>query len=414
MDKSLRNRHLRSYGRNQPLVLIATGKQSEGYEGLAEELVQVILEEARQRGWRLLDLNLTGGSLSGETAVAGALVTLLPTDPMAHSLRKMGYPLVRLGRLPHPDDAQMPAVLPDYEELGRRAGAYFAQRGFGHLGLVGHVGMEMMQLIGNGLDERAGELGYSVHRHAFDNPGPPRPDKEPEAGRYDRRTRELTAWLDTLPKPVGLVACNDWVAGMINIMCQRTGLALPEEVALLSLGNRHGACELAPVPISEIELPRRELGRTAMRLLGELIAGRQIPPRTLVPPGGVITRRSTDILAVDDPTVARTIRFMWDHLDEALSVDDVAAAMKTPRYKLERLFRRYLKRGVNAELRRARLERCRELLRTTDLTVDELAPLVGYGSAKRLHGVFRKQFDQTPRQYRLAERHREAEGQDRR
>jgi len=102
--------------------------------------------------------------------------------------------------------------------------------------------------------------------------------------------------------------------------------------------------------------------------------------------------------------VARAIRFIWDRLDQEVSVDDVAEAMRLPRYKLERLFREHYDRGVHAELRRVRLERFAELLRTTDLPVRELAPRVGFKSPKFLHDSFCKQYGTTPRRYRLKAR----------
>lgn len=394
-----------------PLILVATRRIDSRREDLEDDLVDALLAEAGARGWRLLDLNLTEGSLSGERAPAGAMVTMLPDDPEAEALRRLGIPMVRLGRLPHPADATMPAVLPDLAEAGRMAAEYFARRGFKHVGLVGHRDMMMVPLIDEGFGEKAEASGCTVHRHMFESDVVSGGGRQATASRYDRRARKLTEWLATVPKPVGLFACQSAIAGMVNIMCRRAGLAVPEDVALLATASRRAACEMGPVPISSVEVSRPDLGRAAMRLLDDLIHHRPIPPRTLIPPRRIVTRRSTEILAVGHPLVARAIRFMWDHLHEPLSVGDVAIAMRTPRYKLERLFRRHLDRGVNAELRRARLQRFCDLLRGTDLTVDELTRQVGYRSAKRLHVAFRETFGLTPRQYRLQYREADAEAE---
>jgi LacI family transcriptional regulator len=392
----------------KPLVVIATRRMERSHEQLEDELVGVLLAEAGKRGWELLDLSMTEGSLSGEQTPIGALVTALPDEPMVRMLRELGCPIVRLARLPHPQDESVPAVLPDYAAAGRMAADYFAQRGFREMAMVGHKKMQMMELVGEGFGKRAEALGCRYHLHQFTNVElPPDADDLP-ASRYDGRAQTVTKWLATLPKPIGLLACSDGLAGTVNIMCQRAGLAVPEDVALLSLGNRRAACELGPVPISAIDIGRQATARVAMEVLEDQINNAHTaPPRTLVPPAGIITRRSTDILAVADPTVARAIRFIWDHLDIKISVNDVAAAVNTPRYKLERLFRAHYKRGINAELRHARLERFSELLRMTDQTVDELAPQVGYLSSKRLHSVFRKAYGMTPRRYRLAARQKD-------
>jgi LacI family transcriptional regulator len=391
----------------RPLVLIATRRNTGRDERLSDQMVQTLLDEADQRGWRLLDLNMTEGSLSGEQAPAGALVTLLPTDEMAQKLMALGCPIVRLARHKHPDDESMPAVLPDYEAAGRMAADYFAERGFRDLALVGHAQMASRHLIEYGLRTRGTELGCAFHEMYFDNLDIANvPGNRPE-DRYEMRTRKLGHWLNQLPKPLGLLACVDGIAGWVSIMCQRTGIAVPEDVAVLSIGNSTSECRLGPVPLSAIEFSQRDTGKAAVKLLADLINRKSAPAQTFVSPRAVITRRSTDILAVDDPTVARAIRYIWDHLDLRLNVSDVAKAVSTPRYKLERLFRKYLERGVGEELRRARLERFRHLLRTTDQTVDQLAPQVGYRSSKRLHSVFKNAFGQTPRRYRL-----EAQGAD--
>jgi len=385
----------------QPLILIATQQHFNQHQRLEDEVVDVLLDEATRRNWRLLDLSKTGGSISGEPDPAGALVTLLPTDDRAQWLRAIGCPTVRLGKLPHPQDELMPVAIPDHRGAARMAAAYFAQRGFTQLGLIGHKEAMATPMLDETLNEQAQPLGYAYQSRLFETGN----RKTPSAERYDRRARALTEWLDGLTKPVGLVAASSAIAVMVSVACRRAGLSVPEEVAILSIGDDRADCQLCPVPISAVQASRADVARASVQLLDDVMQGKPSPTEpVLVPPRGVITRRSTDILAVNDPTVARAIRYMWDHLDASVCVDDVANAMKTPRYKLERLFKKHLKRGVYSELRRARLERFSELLRTTDQTIDELAPQVGYQSSKRLHGVFREEFGMTPRKYRLANR----------
>lgn len=377
----------------QPLVVMEIGV-------ISNSMVAALLEEATRRGWRLLDLHLTDASMGDQTP-AGAIVSCVPTDPMAARFRAGGYPVVRLGRFEHPDDASMPVVLPDLREAGRMAADNLAERGFRDLALIGHKGMKVADLIYEGLKERAEALGCACHPYRFEDlPG------ISTAERYERRASEIGAILQSLPKPLGLVSPHMVVAAHVIDICRRVGLAVPEDVAVLAVPVEGILirCELAAVPISTVDIDEGDRVRTALRLLDDRIHGRAVPARTYVPPRGIVTRRSTEILAVDHPLVARSIRFLWDHLDENLSVDDVAREMKTPRYKLERLFRKHFKRGINAELRRKRLERFCELLRSSNRPVDQLAPLVGFNTAQYLHTVFCKTFGLTPRQYRLAGR----------
>jgi len=379
-----------------PLVLLATQTP----EDLTDRSYDVLVEQAQEHGWRLLDIGLTGESLAGEPTPAGALVTRLPDAPLVVRLRTMGCPVVRFGRREHPEDASVPVVLPDLTCAGRMAAEHFAERGYRDVALFGHASMEVVPLIEQGMRERAEALGCTYSRFLLDSmPDAPPADHE-SVPRHEQRKVELAAWLNTMPRPLGLLACTDFLAGMISVICRQSALSVPEDAAVLSLGNSRRVCELASVPISAVDIGPTSQLRVAATLLAKLMAGEPIPPRTLVAPTRLITRRSTDILAVDHPLVARAVRFVWDHLHRDISVDDVAAGVGAPRHKLERLFRKHFARGIHAELRRVRLERFAELLRTTDRPLRELAPLVGFNSPKFLHDSFRKEYGTTPMRYR--------------
>ena len=91
---------------------------------------------------------------------------------------------------------------------------------------------------------------------------------------------------------------------------------------------------------------------------------------------------------------------MWDNLDWPISVDDVAYEVDMPRRSLDRAFQKCLSRGVNAELRRKRLERCAELLKTTDMTLGEIKKAIGIKSQPYLNRAFLETYGMTPRAYR--------------
>ena len=131
------------------------------------------------------------------------------------------------------------------------------------------------------------------------------------------------------------------------------------------------------------------------------MAGESIAETTVViPPKGIVTRESTDVLATSNPIVAQALRYMWDHLALNLSVDDIAKAVGVSRRKLERAFQQDLGRGVNQELLRRRLGRSCELLRTTRMPIAELAPVLGFGSKDYFQRAFRKTMGTSPGKWR--------------
>ena len=140
---------------------------------------------------------------------------------------------------------------------------------------------------------------------------------------------ELTAWIESLEKPLGLMAVNDARARHVLEACRAIGLRVPEDVAVLGVDNDELMCELTAPPLSSIEHGAGSLGYQAAALLDRLMAGKKARRlQTLVEPEGVVTRRSTDILAIADPEVAAAIAFIHRHSCEPIRVADVVDAVQ--------------------------------------------------------------------------------------
>ena len=119
-----------------------------------------------------------------------------------------------------------------------------------------------------------------------------------------------------------------------------------------------------------------------------------------IAPLGVTSRQSTDVLAIDDPTVVQALRFIEAHADQGIVVDDVLREVPISRRSLEIQFRNYLGRSPAEEIRRVRLEQGRELLGRPDLSVAEIATACGFTNATRFGVAFRKRYGKTPLAYR--------------
>lgn len=373
--------------RNRPVVLVLLDGWHPGWPD--------IVRLARERDWRLLDLRYTGGELTAEEQPQGAIVDCLPGDPLVRRLLKRGCPVVRLGSLPHPRDERVPAVMPDWDAAGRLAVAHFAERSFKHVGYVGFNPWSDKKVLYEGLRAGAEALGVQCHLFRFKSMG-----GHSAAELYRIRRPLMDDWLRGTPRPIGLLGFVDGMAATLCCMCRESGYMVPGEVAILGYGNVLPACEGTLPTLSSIEPDPHGMVEAAVRLLQQRMEGEPGPARVKVPPKGIVTRESTDMLAVADRHVAAALRFMWDHLDRDLGVADVAREAGVARRTLERGFRQALQRSVNEELRRKRLEQFRVLLRDTNLSVTDLACKVGFHSSQHLHRAFFKDFGKTPLQYR--------------
>jgi LacI family transcriptional regulator len=131
------------------------------------------------------------------------------------------------------------------------------------------------------------------------------------------------------------------------------------------------------------------------------MAGDKPPERPLLfPPVGIVTRRSSDVLAVEDPAVAAAVRFIRGHGHQPIQVRDVLGVVPVGRRSLERRFRKVFKRGLWEEIRRVHLERAKNLLAGTGLPMPAVAERAGFTSAKQLSVVFHQETGLTPTAYR--------------
>jgi LacI family transcriptional regulator len=218
---------------------------------------------------------------------------------------------------------------------------------------------------------------------------------------WPKMQQELLAWLESLPRPVGILACYDVRAQLVLDACRILGVVVPEEAAVIGVDNDEMLCELSNPPLSSIEQGARNLGFQAAAVLDQLMAGDKLPPaKTLVAPEGIVTRRSSDTWAIDDPDVLAAARFIREHACEGIQVGDVVHQVAVARSTLEASFKAHMNRTIHAEIQRVRIDRVRQLIATTDLPLKQIAIEAGFSYLQHMTTLFRQHVGQTPAQYR--------------
>ncbi|HUO09694.1 MAG TPA: DNA-binding transcriptional regulator [Phycisphaerae bacterium] len=214
---------------------------------------------------------------------------------------------------------------------------------------------------------------------------------------------ELARWIDTLPKPVGIFAWNDVEARELAIACKDASIPIPDQVAIIGVNNDELLCESAWPPLSSLSIDFVRVGYVAAQLLERLLAGENIPEeerKICVRPGGVIRRQSTDVLAVDDPDIARAVAIIREHACGPFTVKDLLREIPLIRRTLERRFIEKLGRTPYEEITRVRMEMAQTLLRETNETLPRIAQRCGFCAPQALNYMFRKATGQTPAAYR--------------
>jgi LacI family transcriptional regulator len=218
---------------------------------------------------------------------------------------------------------------------------------------------------------------------------------------WEEELDRLSQWLATLPRPVGIMACNDVRGKEVLDGCSHCGLAVPEEVAIVGVDNDELLCELCDPPLTSVVPAPDTIGYEAAQWLDQWMAGQQpLPSPRLVAPRGIATRQSTDILAVADPEVAAALRRIRQAACDGLTVDGILRDVPVSRSILERRFRKFLGRSPQAVIRQTQLKRVQQLLGETDLPLAQIADLAGYKHVEHMCVVFKRELHETPGQYR--------------
>ena len=160
---------------------------------------------------------------------------------------------------------------------------------------------------------------------------------------WQAEQRYLTPWLKSLEKPVGLMACNDDRGQQVLEACKLAEVNVPDEVAVLGVDNDWLVCELSDPPLSSIVLNAEATGYQAAKILDKLMKGLTVEnPNIIVEPTHVITRQSTDILAIKDRDVATAVRYIQENCHRIIQVDEVVDAAGIARSRLYQKFQETL------------------------------------------------------------------------
>lgn len=320
------------------------------------------------------------------------------TSPaLAKALASAGVPFVDLNdQSPVPD---VPRIESDHAAIGAAAADHLLDRGFTHFAFCGFSDQAWSVGRRQGFTDRLSSRGHSCDVWQSPWTGPHAHPWEAEQG-------EIATWVKSLPRPLGLMACNDMRGQHALDACQRVDVAVPEEVAVVGVDDDAVLCNLCHPPLSSVVPNAQRVGYEAAALLDRLMKGEAAPDGPLyVPPLGVTTRQSTDVLAIEEPAVASVVRFIRERACQpGFSMKDVlrhvGATAPMSRSLLERRFRQHLGRSPQAEMRAVQVKRVKQLLAESDLPLAEVASLAGYAHPEYMSVAFKRETGQTPGQYR--------------
>lgn len=315
------------------------------------------------------------------------ILARVENENIARSLEATGLPVVNLSYSPLIVGA--PTFTTDNDGIAVLAVTHFLERGFQHFAYCGR--REFVWSVDRGAAfERV--LGRACAHF---------PQPSGVAAGSDVETDRIAEWLRSLPRPLAVFTCFDQRGQQVLDACRRAGFAVPDEVAVLGVDNDELLCSLSPPPLSSVALNPRRSGWLAAQALDSLMRGQVVPAVVCsTAPLGVITRQSTDTMAVGDAQIARAIRFIREKACEGVSVEEVLRACPMSRRALEQRMKAIIGRTPHAEILRVQIARAKQLLASTSLLLPEIAEKCGFRHAEYLSVAFKRETGMAPSEYR--------------
>jgi LacI family transcriptional regulator len=326
------------------------------------------------------------------------VITRLENNDVVGLVQRLRVPVVYLRKVK--STAGMPTILTDNAYSGEMCFQHFKERGFRHFAFCGFNGADYSEERRAGFVRIVEQAGLQCH--VFKELSPP--GKSKTAGYENEGLNDGAAvarWIKQLPKPVGVMACNDVRGQQVLNACRALHVAVPDEVAVIGVDNDEVLCTLSDPPLSSVVPDTERIGYETAELLARMMRGEKpSDAHIFIKPKCVITRRSTEVLAVEDRQIAAVLRFIREHACEGIDVSDVLRAVPMSRSTLDRRFIALMNCSPKDEILRARLSRAKQLLSETDFSLPLIAEKIGLEHAEYLSRIFKKRIGITPSEFR--------------
>lgn len=289
----------------------------------------------------------------------------------------------------------VPQVRPDNVAVGHMAAEDLAERGHKHFAYCGFSNELWSTERRDGFAEGLSLLGRTCDVMETVNPQRFSPDWAA------RQVQLIGAWLRRQPRPVAVLACHDQVAVQVLEAASLCEFSVPEDVAVLGVNDDRTSCEMSQPMLSSIALDASTAGYLAAERLEQLMQGQSVvPEQLLIAPSGVVTRQSTDNLAIADRRIVAALSYIRENACRGLSVEDVVRRVTVARHDLERGFRKHVGRSPQAEIRRVQLAEIKRLLQYTNKPLKDIAELTGFEYVEYMCVLFKRLVGETPGKFR--------------
>jgi LacI family transcriptional regulator len=279
---------------------------------------------------------------------------------------------------------ELPFIKTDSISIAKLASQHFIEKGLKKLAFCGfsnYKWSEGREIAFNKFNREAGLVTYN-----YISP------KNSSNSDWENELPNMIKWINELPKPVGIFACNDDRGQHILEVCKMINIKVPDEVAVIGVDNDPMICELSDPPMTSIALNVESAGFEAAKLLDLLTDKKKITKKEIVvTPSHIVQRQSSNILAIDDQDVLCAIRYIKNNAKNKILVRDVVGMTSVKRRTLEKRFRNSIHRSIYDEIRHVRIELISKLLLETSLSITKITSDFDFTDGDHISRYFKKE-----------------------
>lgn len=291
----------------------------------------------------------------------------------------------------------VPNVTGDYIRTGKMAARFFIDRGFKNFGFFGFNDVCWSDERCDGFRREVEAAGFGSSFYAYRM-------QEIDMVWYYQRNR-LREWLQSIPKPIAIMACDDNQGENLIEACHSIGIKIPSEVSVMGVDNDETLCSMGSTTLSSIQVDIEEGGRQTAALLERLVTDPSAPVKDVVlQPMKIVNRMSTAAFATQDQQILRAILFIHRNVRKKISVADVTAEAALSRRLLERRFKDVTGKTLYEYITELKLKDFAEQLVETDEQVMTIALSMGENDTKSISRRFKQLYGCTPLQWRENQR----------
>lgn len=301
--------------------------------------------------------------------------------------KKLGIPIfLRTYRKEYPD---FPMLTGYYKDFGAYAADYFINQNFHNYAFIGRKDIIWSMFRREGY---CGQVASVRKKEAFVY----------EVEDFQSETEAISTWLHSLPKPIALLACNDFMARQVTEICLLENIRIPEDISLLGVDNDEFMCNISSPTLSSIRLNFEKHGYDLAKILFKMIREKQIwPARIPVEAIGVVERMSTRHKIISDPYIREIVEFIKHNYTQDIDIRKLVSFIPLSRRAIELKFKKEMHPyTITSYLTKLRLEHFCHLLEHTSMPIKEAAEQSGFIESSNFSTIFRKHMGCTPSAYR--------------